>query len=182
MSWKIDPAHAEITFTVRHMMIANVRGRFENFNGDVDFNMDDPVNSSIEVTIEAASINTREGQRDGHLKSADFLDTERFPVITFASSRVEKVDDSHGRIYGNLTIRDVTRPVVLDTVLNGIVKSPWGNTSAGFSASTKINRKDWGLNWNVALETGGWLVGEDININIELELVQQVEEAKTAEV
>jgi len=178
MSWKIDPAHSEVTFSVRHMMITNVRGRFENFSGTVDFNEDEPTSSSVEVAIDAASINTREPQRDGHLKSADFLAADEFPTLTFKSTKIEKITENTGRIHGALTIRDVTRPVVLDTELNGVLKNPWGQTSAGFSASTTINRKDWGLNWNVALEAGGWLVGEQININIELELIQEVQQAE----
>src|SRR5439155_16809082 len=115
-------------------------------------------------------------KRDAHLRSPDFLDVEQFPYITFKSTRVEHIDDSHGKLIGDLTIRDVTHEVVLDVEYAGQAKTPWGTTSAGFSATTKINRKDWGLNWNVALEAGGWLVSDEIKINIELELVQQVEQ------
>lgn len=176
MSWKIDPAHSQITFSVRHMMISNVHGRFENFTGHVELDENDPERSSVEVQIDAASVNTKEEKRDGHLKSPDFFNAEKFPYLTFKSTRVEKLNDTHGRIHGDLTIRDITRPVVLDVEYSGMAKSPWGTTSAGFSASTKIARKDWDLNWNVALETGGWLVGDDININIELEIVKQPEE------
>lgn len=181
MLWTIDPAHAEITFSVRHMMISNVRGRFEKFGGNVNFDMENPEKSNVSVSIEASSINTRESKRDAHLKSADFLAADKFPALTFRSTSIEKLDETHGRIHGELTIRNITRPVTLDTVLNGIVKSPWGQTSAGFSASTQINRKDWDLNWNVALEAGGWLVGDQIAINIELELVQQKEQPVTAQ-
>jgi polyisoprenoid-binding protein YceI len=180
MSWIIDPSHAEISFSVRHMMITNVRGRFEKFNGMVDFNQQDPAASKVEVTIEANSLNTRDAQRDAHLRSPDFLDADQFPALTFSSTRIEILDESHGRIHGDLAIRGVSRPVVLDTILNGVAKSPWGQTSAGFSASTEINRKDWGLTWNVALETGGLLVGEKIAINIELELIQQVDSRQQA--
>ena len=175
MAWVIDASHSQVTFTVRHMMIANVRGRFENFSGSVDFNEQDPARSSVEVQIEAASINTRDEKRDGHLKSADFLEVEKHPYLTFKSKRVQKTGDSSGRITGDLTIRGVTREVVLDVDYNGQAKSPWGTTSAGFTASTKINRKDWGLNWNVALETGGLLVGDEVKIDIELEIVKQPE-------
>ena len=174
MSWKIDNSHSQITFSVRHMMISNVHGRFENFTGSVNFDPKNPTASSVSVEIDADSINTRDAQRDGHLKSPDFLNAAEFPTLTFKSNRVEQVDDSHGKIYGDLTIRGVTRPVVLDTEYAGTSKSPWGTTSAGFSASTRISRKDWGLEWNVALETGGWLVGDSVNINIELEIVEQV--------
>ncbi len=180
MSWKIDPAHSQITFSVRHMMISNVHGRFENFDGTVDFVEADPVKSSVEVKIDAASINTRELKRDNHLRSPDFLDAEKYPYITFTSRRIEKVDDAHGRIYGDLTIRDVSRTVVLDVEYAG-QSAMWGKTSAGFDASTKFNRKGWGLNWNKALESGGWLVGDDINVNIELELVKEPDKEKASQ-
>jgi len=173
MSWTIDASHSQVTFSVRHMMISNAQGRFENFTGVVDFNEENPAASSVSVEIAADSINTRDPQRDGHLKSPDFLNTAEFPTLTFKSTRVEKTDDNHGKIYGDLTIRGVTRPVVLDTEYAGSAKSPWGTTSAGFSATTKISRKEWDLNWNVALETGGFLVGDQVNINIELEIVKQ---------
>ena len=175
MSWTIDLSHSQITFSVRHMMISNANGRFETFTGVVDFNEQNPSASSVNVEIAADSINTRDAQRDGHLKSPDFLNAAEFPMLTFKSTRVETLDANHGKIYGDLTIRNITRPVVLDTEYAGSAKSPWGNTSAGFSASTKISRKEWDLNWNVALETGGWLVGDQININIELEIVKQPE-------
>jgi len=173
MSWKIDPAHSEINFTVRHMMISNVRGRFENFTGTVEFDPENPINSSVDVQIEAASINTREQPRDTHLRSADFFDAENYPYLTFKSKKVLVDDENHGRIVGDLTIRGITREVTLDTEFNGTSQSPWGFSSAGFSASAKINRKDWGLVWNVALETGGVLVSDDIKINIELEIIEE---------
>jgi len=173
MSWKIDPAHSEINFTVRHMMISNVRGRFEAFTGTVEFDQQNPANSSVDVQIEAASVNTREAQRDTHLRSADFFDAETHPYLTFKSKKVEVVDDSHGRITGDLTIHGVTKEVVLDTEFNGMSQSPWGFSSAGFSATTKINRNDWGLGWNMALETGGVLVSDEIKINIEIEIIEE---------
>lgn len=180
MAWQIDPAHSEVNFTVRHMMISNVRGQFEKFNGTVDFNEENPAQSSVNVRIETASINTKEQQRDAHLKSPDFLDTETYPYMTFASKNVVQTGDNTGRILGDLTIRDMTREVTLDVTYAGQAKSPWGTTSAGFSATTTINRKDWGLTWNQALETGGVLVGDQIKIAIELEVVQQVEETAAA--
>lgn len=173
MLWKIDPAHSQIDFAVRHMMISNVRGRFEKFSGNVNFNEEEPEKSSVEAQIEAASINTREEGRNAHLRSADFLNAEKFQYLTFKSKRIEMVDKQRGRIYGDLTIRDVTREVVLDTYYAGQSKSPDGKTSAGFTATTSINRTDWGLTWNVALETGGLLVGEEIKIEIEIEIVKQ---------
>jgi polyisoprenoid-binding protein YceI len=131
----------------------------------------------VAVDIAGASIDTGNEQRDPHLRSPDFLNVEQFPYITFRSTKVEQRDEDLGRLYGELTIRDVTRPVVLDVEYAGMAKSPWGTTSAGFSARTTINRKDWGLNWNVALETGGWLVSDEIKITIDVELVQQPEPA-----
>jgi len=175
MSWQIDPAHSQIQFTIRHMMISNVRGRFENFTGVVEFNEQDPTRSSVDVQIEAASINTREAQRDGHLKSPDFLNADKYPYLTFKSKRIEKTDATHGRMIGVLTIRDIAKEVVLDVEYSGQAKSPWGTTSAGFSATTKINRKDWNLTWNQTLETGGVLVGDEVTVNIELEIVKQAE-------
>ncbi len=175
MAWTIDNAHSQIQFTVRHMMISNVRGRFEDFAGTVDFNEQDPARSSVNVEIQAGTINTRDAQRDAHLRSGDFLDAEHYPVLTFASKRVKKLDDSHGRIVGDLTIRGITKEVVLDVEYSGQAKSPWGTTSAGFSAQTKISRKDWDLAWNAALETGGVLVGDEVTITIELEIVKQPE-------
>jgi polyisoprenoid-binding protein YceI len=161
------------------MMISNVRGRFEKFSGVVDFNESEPAASSVSVEIETASINTREANRDAHLRSADFFNADHYPVITFTSTRVEKVDANHGQIHGELTMRGVTRPVILDVEYAGQSRM-WGSTAAGFSASATINRKDWGLTWNQTLESGGLLVGEDIHINIELE-IKKVEEAQPVE-
>ena len=181
MSWKIDPAHSQVQFTVRHMMISNVRGRFENFTGTVEFDEQDPTHSKVEVQIEAASINTKEPNRDTHLKSPDFFNAAEYPYLTFTSKRVKKVDVTHGQIIGDLTIRGLTKEVVLDVEYSGQAKSPYGTISAGFSAQTKINRKDWGLNWNVALETGGWLVGDEVRIDLELEIVKQAVPAQQLE-
>ena len=181
MSWMIDPSHSEVTFTARHMMITNVRGRFEKFSGTVQFNEADPAKSSVDVQIDVNSISTNDAKRDGHLKSPDFFDAEKYPYMTFKSKRIEVKDENHARIYGDLNIKDIAREVALDTEYIGQSKSPWGTTAAGFNAMTRVNRKDWNLNWNVALETGGVLVGEEIRINIELELVKQPEtEAQTA--
>ena len=175
MTWQIDPAHSHIQFSARHMMISTVRGRFENFSGTVDFDEDNPENSTVYVEIDAASINTREGQRDNHLRSADFLQADKYPVLTFESKRIELIDEDTARVTGDLTIRDITREVTMRVDYQGQARSPWGTTSAGFSASTKINRKDFNLTWNQALETGGVLVGDEIRIDIELEIVKQAE-------
>ena len=180
MTWKFDLAHSEINFSVRHMMISNVRGRFEKFDGTVEFDEENPENSSVEVKIEAASINTREPKRDAHLRSPDFLNVEQYPYITFKSKRIERTGDESGRIVGDLTVRGEAHEVTLDVDYAGQAKSPWGTTSAGFSATTKINRKQWGLNWNQALETGGVLVGDELKINIELEIVKQEEKEAEA--
>jgi polyisoprenoid-binding protein YceI len=175
MSWQIDSAHSQIQFTARHMMIAKVRGTFQNFGGAVNLDEENPEGTTVDIQIEVESLNTREAQRDDHLKSPDFLDAETFPNITFKSKRVERVGDDRARLFGDLTIRDVTKEVALDVTYEGQAKSPWGTTSVGFSAQTKIDRKDWGLTWNQVLETGGVLVGDEVKIDIELELVKQAE-------
>jgi len=181
MAWNIDLAHSLVHFTVRHMMISNARGRFEEFGGTVDFDGQDLGTLTVDIQIKADSINTREAQRDAHLKSGDFLDAENFPYLTFKSTSVEKLGGNDLKIHGDLTIRGVTRPVTLDAEYAGTMVSPWGNTSAGFSAHTKINRKEFGLVWNQTLEAGGLLVGEDIKIDIELELIKAEVPAATTE-
>ena len=175
MTWLIDGSHTRANFSVRHMMISTVHGHFDKVEGAVDFNEHDPARSTVDVKIAAASIDTRDEKRDGHLKSPDFFDAEKYPYLVFKSTKAEKTGEATGRLYGNLTIRDVTKPVVLDVEYNGQAKSPWGTLSAGFTATAKINRKDWGLNWNVALETGGVLVGDAVTINLEVEVVKQAE-------
>lgn len=176
MAWQIDAAHSEVQFSVRHMMISTVRGRFTRFTGTIEGDEQNPTAALINVEIETASIDTGNADRDAHLRSPDFLNAEQFPQMTFKSTRVEQLGGENAKLHGDLTIRDVTRPVVLDVEYAGTAKSPWGTTSAGFSAQTKINRKDWGLSWNVALETGGVLVSDEIKISIEVELVQQPEQ------
>lgn len=173
MAWKTDPQHTCIEFMARHMMISKVRGLFESFDIEVDLDTENPENTAVGVTIDASSINTRDSQRDGHLKSPDFLDVENYPSLTFKSTRVERTGDNQAKLYGDLTIRNVTKPVVLDVTYAGRAKSPWGAESVGFNADTTINRKDWGLQWNQALETGGWLVGNEIAIHVETELISQ---------
>lgn len=180
MSWQVDKSHTHIYFTARHMMISKVRGSFESYDIDIDFDAENPANTTVTATLAADSIFTRDEKRDAHLKSPDFLNAAEYPAITFRSKRVEQVDANSGRLIGDLTIRGVTNEVVLDVDYAGIHKAPWGGRSAGFSATTTINRKDWGLEWNVALETGGWLVGDQINIEIELELAYvPAEQAET---
>lgn len=173
MTWKMDLSHSTIAFAVRHMMISTVRGEFKRFSGTVNFNEAEPARSGVAITIDAASIDTNEPRRDQHLRSPDFLDAERYPAITFQSKRLEMVDARRARIIGDLTIRGVTREVTLDTEYAGIAMSPWGKQVAGFSAQATINRKAFGLSWNQALEAGGVLVGEEVKVFIELEIVQE---------
>jgi polyisoprenoid-binding protein YceI len=153
------------------MMVATVKGRFARLSGRILDVADDPARSSVEVSIDATSVDTRDERRDAHLKSADFLDVDNFPSITFSSTRIEPLGGDRLRITGDLTIRGQTRPVTFEATLNGRGKTPYGSEIAGFSAEAQLNRKDWGLNWNVALETGGFLVSDTIKISLELEAV-----------
>lgn len=177
MAWQVDTSHSQITFTVRHMMFAKVRGNFEKYSATVNFDEKNPSSTTVYAEIDVASVNTREAQRDGHLKSPDFFEVEKYPTMVFRSKRVEQKDAHSGKLIGDLTIRDVTKEVVLDVEYSGIAKNPWGMEMAGFSGKTVINRKDWGLNWNAALEAGGVLVGEDVTIEIDLEIVKAPETA-----
>ena len=172
MTWQVDNAHTHISFVARHMMITKVRGEFAKYDIVVNYDEEQPARSTVEATIYTDSINTRDERRDGHLRSADFLDAATYPAMTFKSTRVEQLANGHGRLIGDLTIRDVTREVALDVEFYGLAKSPWGTTSAGFCGLTKLDRREWGLTWNQALETGGWLVGDQINIEIEVELIK----------
>ena len=181
MTWQIDSAHSHVVFSARHMMISKVRGRFEKFNGRINFDENNPSASTVDVEIDAASINTREEKRDDHLRAPDFLDVENYPTLTFKSKRVEQTGSDTGKLIGDLTIRGVTREVTLDVEYAGQAKSPWGTTNAGFSGTTTISRKEWGLEWNQALETGGVLVGDKVRIDIELEIVKQPEAEAVAD-
>lgn len=169
--WQIDPTHTSVEFSARHMMITTVRGRLAGVEGSIDMNDADPAASSARVTLDAASLDTRMEQRDQHLRSADFLDVASFPTITFTSTRVAGSGDSF-KVTGDLTIHGTTRPVTLDVTAEGRAKDPWGGERAGFSATTKIDRRDFGLTWSQTLETGGLLVSNDIKINIELQAVR----------
>lgn len=172
MAWQVDKSHTHINFTARHMMISKVRGEFTDYDITVNFDENNLTATTVDVAIRADSINTRDAQRDTHLKSPDFLNAEQYPVLTFKSKRVIQDSPNRGRLVGDLTIRDVTREVTLDVEYAGVANTPWGGTNAGFSGKTTINRKDWGLNWNVALEAGGWLVSDQVTIEIELELAR----------
>lgn len=172
-SWLFDPHHSSVEFKAKHMMVTTVKGQFKNVTGKIVGELEDPTLAEVDVEIDASSIDTRNEQRDAHLRSADFLDVENYPTITFRSNRIERVDSDTYNVTGDLTVRGVTREVVLKTTVNGAGKSPFGTEVAGVSAETRINRKDFGLTWNVALETGGWLVGDDIKVEIEVEAVKQ---------
>lgn len=172
-SWTLDPVHSGVQFAVKHMVVTTVRGKFTRFQVDVDFDETSPERSGVQARIDASSIDTGAPDRDAHLRSPDFLDAERYPEIVFRSSRIDPIRGDRYRITGDLTIRDVTREVVLDATLGGVGKNPWGQQVAGFSAETAINRKEFGLNWNAALETGGWLVGDDIKIHLEVEAIKR---------
>jgi polyisoprenoid-binding protein YceI len=174
VTYVFDPSHSTAGFKVRHLMVSNVRGEFSGVAGTVVFDAEDSANSKVEAVIDATTIQTRDNQRDQHLKSADFFDVEKFPKIAFTSKKVAPVGDSEWRVTGDLTIHGVTREVVLD--VDGPtpeVKDPWGNIKIGATAITKLDRRDFGLVWNVALEAGGVLVGDEVAIQLEVELTRQ---------
>jgi polyisoprenoid-binding protein YceI len=172
-TWNIDPVHSVAEFKVKHMMISNVKGQFTVVKGILALDENTPTNSLIEATIDAASINTCEPDRDAHLKSADFLDAEKFPTLSFKSTRISQVRDGELAVAADLTIHGVTRNVVFAVEgPTAAAKDPWGNTRIGVSASAKISRKDFGLTWNAALETGGFLVGDDVTITLDVQFVK----------
>jgi polyisoprenoid-binding protein YceI len=172
--WQIDPAHSAAHFSVRHLMISNVRGEFTKLSGSALLDTADPAKSTVEITIEAASVNTREPQRDEHLRSADFFDVANHPTLTFRSKRVEALGGENFKLSGDLTIRGVTKVVTFDVEgPTAPVKDPWGNIRAGVTASAKINRKDFGVAFNALTETGGLVVGDEVKITVEAELIQQ---------
>lgn len=166
-TWTIDPDHTQVWFAVKHMMFATVKGQFPGVSGEISLDEKDPAKSAIEVRIDAATIDTRSGQRDEHLRSGDFFDVAKHPHLTFVSRRIEPVGGSKYRITGDLTIRGTTREVVLDAEETGRGKDPWGQQKLGFTASTSIDRKDYGLTWNQALEAGGVLVSDEVKISID---------------
>ena len=170
--WIVDPAHAHVEFAVKHLMISTVKGRFARVSGQVVANDDELSTAEVDVSIDVDSIDTRQPDRDAHLRSADFFDVEKFPKMTFKSTRVEPQPDGTSRLFGNLTIKGVTREVVLNVRPEGRVKDPWGGERAGFSATGTINRHDFGLTWNLALETGGFVVGDEVRISIDAELLK----------
>jgi len=173
-TWQIDPAHTNVEFSVRHMMISNVKGQFQKTAGTVDVNGKDPTSAKIDATIDATSINTRVDKRDAHLKSPAFLDVDKFPTITFKSTKVEADGPGKWKVTGDLTLHGVTKPVVLEVEGTGApINDPMGNTRAGASATTKIKRSDFGLTWNQPLETGGVMVGDEVAISIDVEAIKK---------
>ena len=172
-TWTIDPAHSNVEFSVRHLMISTVKGRFAQIAGTVILDEAHPAASSAEISVAVASIDTRESQRDAHLRSADFFEADKYPTITFRSSAVQNVTADGFTLAGELTIHGVTRPVVLDVVSEGRGKDPWGGERAGYSATTRIKRSEFGLTWNQLLETGGLAVSDEVKITLDVELVKK---------
>ena len=175
MAWEIDPVHSQVTFSVKHMMVSTVRGQFKVLSGKLDIDEQHPENSWIEAEVDAASIDTRDEKRDGHLRSPDIFNVEQYPTITFKSTKVEPIGDDEYRVTGNLTMHGITKEVTFDAEYSGQLKDIFGLRRAGLSAKATINRKDFDLNWNVALETGGVLVGDKVTIGIDLAAVQKAE-------
>lgn len=172
-TWTADPAHSNVGFSVKHMMVSNVKGSFGRFTATVDGSPADPASAKINATIDVASVDTREPKRDAHLRTADFFDAAKFPQMTFVSTKVEKVSATKAKVTGDLTLRGVTKPVTLDVEYTAPVKAPWGPTVVGATATGKINRQDFGVSFSKALETGGVLVGDEVTIQLELELSKQ---------
>ena len=172
-TWSIDPAHSLVEFAVKHLMISTVKGRFGDVKGTITYNESQPTQSKVQIEIATGSIDTRADQRDAHLRSPDFFDVERFPTMKFTSKRIEGDTTGEFKLIGDLTIRDQTREVVLDAEFQGKGKDPWGGERMGFEAKGKINRKEFGLTWNQALETGGVLVGNSVAIQLEIQVIRQ---------
>lgn len=172
-TWTVDPAHSNVEFAVRHLMIATVKGRFNDVKGTVVHNESNPGASKVEIEIGTGSVDTRAEQRDAHLRSPDFFDVEQFPTMTFKSKRIDGDLNGEFKLIGDLTIKGTTREVALESEFQGQNRDPWGGERMGFEAKGKINRKEFGLNWNQALDSGGWVLGDDIKLSIEVELVKQ---------
>ncbi len=168
VTYTIDPDHSAVTFKIRHLF-SKTSGAFNQFEGTIDYEPEKPETWKTEAVIQAASINTNVEKRDNHLRSKDFFEVEKYPTITFKSTQVTDVTPQTAKLHGDLTIHGVTKPVVLDLQIHGVGKDPWGNVRAGFTATTTINRKEFGLNWNKAVETGGFLVGDEVEITLEAE-------------
>lgn len=173
MDWKIDPVHSHVGFAVKHMMIATVRGEFRSYSGTISLDPDDPTRSHVTGEIDVASLHTRDETRDTHLRSAEFFDVDHYPTIAFESRRIERIAGDRYRVIGDLTIRGVKREVTLEAEFAGIRKDPWGATRAGFAITGSVDRKEFGLTWNAALEAGGFMVGDQVKIDIDAEAVLQ---------
>lgn len=171
--WVIDPSHTLVEFGIKHLMISTVKGRFGGVSGELVGDPSDMTTAQVSVSIDAASVDTREGDRDNHLRSAEFFDVEKFPNLTYESREIVRTGDNQYTMKGELTIRDTTRPVELAVTFSGTGKDPWGNEKAAFSAEGKLSRKDFGLTWNAALETGGVLVGDEVKLSLEVQLTRQ---------
>ena len=170
-TYELDRGHSGVEFVARHLMISKVRGRFAEFDGRIDI-AEVPQDSSVEVTVQAASVDSGEPTRDGHLRSPDFFDVERYPTIKFRSTRVEPDKSGTWKVQGDLTVRDITKPVTLTVDFDGATRDPWGNERLGFAASTELDREEWGLTWNQPLETGGFLVGKKVRIELGVEAIR----------
>ena len=170
-NWILDKDHSEIEFRVKHMMISNIKGQFQEFDITLNVPNNDLTNASAEAVVNTASVDTKNSQRDDHLRSGDFFDSEKFPKITFKSTKFEKVDDEDYKLTGDLSIQDTTKSIVLNVEYGGIAADPWGNQKAGFSFNGKIKRSEFGLTWNAALETGGVMVSDEVRINGEIQFV-----------
>ena len=171
--WVLDSTHSDLGFKIKHLMITNVSGSFKNFQGEVETEGEDFSTAQINVTVDMASISTNNEQRDEHLRNSDFFEVENHPELTFKSTRIEKVDSDTFTLNGELTLKGITKPVKLNVEYNGVTKDPWGGERAGFVITGKINRSDWGVNFNGVLETGGLMLGEEVKINSEVQLVKQ---------
>lgn len=171
--WQVDKAHSSVGFTVRHLVIAKVSGQFNDFSGKFVFDTDNLAAGMAEMTVAVNSVNTNDTKRDDHLRSPDFFDVAGFPNMTFKSKSVHDVDGENFKITGDLTIRDVTKEVTFDCTFNGVMVDPWGNTKSGFSATTRVNRQDFNVKWNKSLDAGGVVVGDEVTINLELELTKE---------
>ncbi len=171
-TYSIDPTHSRIGFVARHAMVTKVRGSFNEFEGSGYFDAENPSGSNLQLTIKATSVDTRNADRDGHLRGNDFFDMETYPEIRFASTAVERIDEANYRVTGDLTIKAETKPITIDFEVSGPVQDPWGNQRIGLEGSTQVNRKDWGLSWNVALEAGGILISEKVTLEFEVSAVK----------
>lgn len=171
MAWNIDATHSHVTFAVRHMMVSTAKGKFNVLGGTLNLDDANPANSLVEAEVDAASIDTGDPNRDNHLRAPDFFDVEKYPKITFKSTKVEPAGDNEYKVTGDLTLHGVTKPVVFNVEYSGQIKDPYGFQRAGFSAKTKISRKEWGLTWHTLLESGGAVVGDEVKIELDVEAI-----------